>query len=77
MQNVKSNRRTHVLEVAHETGVKLLKKLKRNSKLYSNLEIDVDTTIQPRIIIYKNGQTRHIDRMKITVSYDIKTKGTT
>ena len=76
MHNVNVGRRTQIIEVRHDEGIKILKKLKRHKKLYDNLEIDVDTSIKPKVINYKNGKDKEVPRMKITASYDIKTKGT-
>jgi hypothetical protein len=61
-------RRTSTIEVKYTDGIKILKRIKRNHKLYPNLVIDVDSTIEPQ-----RGKTnKEVQMIKITISYDIK-----
>jgi hypothetical protein len=61
-------RRTSTIEVDHNDGIKILKRIRRNHKLYPNLVIDVDTTMAPCV-----GKTiKLVQMIKITISYDIK-----
>jgi hypothetical protein len=67
MSNVIIGRRTSTIEVKHTDGIKILKRIKRNHKLYPNLVIDVDTTMAPCV-----GKTiKLVQMIKITISYDI------
>jgi hypothetical protein len=71
MSNTIIGRRTSTIEVDHNDGIKILKRIKRNHKLYPNLVIDVDTTLKPyRVKMVKT--TKVIQKIKITISYDIK-----
>jgi hypothetical protein len=68
VSNVIIGRRTTTIEVKHTDGIKILKRIRQNHKLYQNLEVDVDSTIEPQ-----RGKTaRKVQMIKITVSYDIK-----
>jgi hypothetical protein len=61
-------RRTSTIEVKHNDGIKILKRIKRNHKLYPNLVIDVDATPTR----YEGRNAKEVQMIKITISYDIK-----
>jgi hypothetical protein len=66
--NTITGRRTSTIVVKHTDGIKILKRIKRNHKLYPNLVIDVDSTMEPCV-----GKTiKLVQMIKITISYDIK-----
>jgi hypothetical protein len=69
--NVITGRRTSTIVVKHTDGIKILKRIRRNHKLYPNLEIDVDSTIEPNKVKLTRT-TKEVQMIKITVSYDIK-----
>jgi hypothetical protein len=68
VSSVITGRRTTTIEVKHADGIKILKRIKRNHKLYPNLEVDVNSTITR----YEGRNAKEVQMIKITISYDIK-----
>lgn len=73
---MESNRVT-TISCTHDQGIKILKKIKRNAKLFPNLQVEYIED-EDDVKCYKGTRTEYkrIPRCILKITHTIKTKGT-